>query len=135
MDRGGSVSDVWALEDDYWRFVREGDVESYVRLWHDRFIGWPCDQEHPMRKSSVGAWVQEIRDQKIRVTTSLTREGAEDFGDTVIVHYRFAGTGTYPDGRVEGRGRELKVTHTWLRVGGTWQIIGGMCGDLGPLGE
>jgi hypothetical protein len=130
-----SVSDVWALEDDYWRFVREGNVQSYVRLWHEKFIGWPCDQDHPMQKAWIGGWVQEIRDKRIRVAAALTREGAQEFGDTVVVHYRFTKVDTYPDGRVEGRDRERKITHTWMRVGSTWQIIGGMCGDLKPLGE
>jgi hypothetical protein len=126
-----NVSEVWAREDDYWRFVKAGDVENYVTLWHEKFIGWPCDQDHPMRKSSIGGWVREIRDKKIAVTSVLTREGAEDFGAVVVVHYRFTKEDTYPDGRVEGRGRESKITHTWMRVGSTWQIIGGMCGSLG----
>lgn len=125
-----SVSQVWALEDDYWRFVKAGDVESYVKLWHEKFIGWPCDQDHPKRKSSIGAWVREVRDKKIKVTAELTREGAEDFGDVVVVHYRFTRVDEYPDGRVEGRGRESKITHTWMKVDDTWQIIGGMCGGL-----
>ena len=34
------------------------------------------------------------------------------------------------DGHVEGLGRHYKITHTWMKVGDTWQIIGGMCGDL-----
>ena len=130
-----SVPEVWALEDDYWRFVRSGDVESYVKLWHDKFIGWPCDQDHPKRKASIGDWVRDIRHKKISVSVALTQEGAEDFGDVVIVHYRFSRVDTYPDGRVEGQGRERKITHTWMRVGSTWQIIGGMCGDLAQLGK
>jgi hypothetical protein len=125
-----AVSEVWAREDDYWRFVKAGDVESYMTLWHEKFIGWPCDQDHPMRKSSIGGWVREIRDKKIKVTSVLTREGAEDFGDVVVVHYRFTRVDAYPDGRVEGRGRESKITHTWMRVGSAWQIVGGMCGGL-----
>ena len=127
-----SVSEVWALEDDYWRFVKAGDVENYRTLWHEKFIGWPCDQDHPKRKSSIGDWVQAIRDKKIKVTSNLTREGAEDFGAIVVVHYRFTRVDAYPDGRVEGRGRESKITHTWMRVGRTWQIVGGMCGSLAP---
>jgi ketosteroid isomerase-like protein len=130
-----SVAEVWALEDDYWRFVKAGDVERYVTLWHEKFIGWPCDQDHPKRKSAIGDWVREVRDKKIKVTSALTREGAEDFGDTVVVHYRFTKVDTYPDGRVEGHGRESKITHTWMRVGNTWQIIGGMCGGLTPAGK
>ncbi len=127
-----SVAEVWAREEDYWRFVKAGDVESYVALWHEKFIGWPCDQEHPLRKSSIGAWVQKVRDEKIQVASVMTREGAEEFGTVVVVHYRFTRVDTYPDGRVEGQGRESKITHTWMRVGPTWQIIGGMCGGLAP---
>jgi hypothetical protein len=33
---------VWHLEEYYWHFVSVGDVESYVKLWHDDFVGWPC---------------------------------------------------------------------------------------------
>lgn len=125
-----SVSQVWRLEDDYWRFVAAGDVENYVALWHDKFIGWPCGQDHPKRKISVGAWVQEVRDKRIQVAARLTREGAEDFGNVVVVHYRFTRVDTFPDGRIEGKGKQSKITHTWMRVGDTWLIIGGMCGTL-----
>jgi ketosteroid isomerase-like protein len=125
-----SVSQVWRLEDDYWRFVIAGDVENYVSLWHDNFIGWPCGQKHPKRKATIGNWVQEVRDKQIRVAVDLTREGAEDFGNVVVVHYRFTRVDTYPDGKVEGKGKESKITHTWMRVGDSWLIIGGMCGTL-----
>jgi len=125
-----SIKEVWALEDDYWRYVKAGDVESYVTLWHEKFIGWPCGKDHPARKEAIGDWVREVRDERIAVTSSLTREGAEDFGPVVVVHYRFTKVDTYPDGRIEGRGREEKITHTWMKVGSTWQIIGGMCGGL-----
>jgi len=125
-----NVAEVWAREDDYSRFEKAGDVESYRTLWHDKFIGWPCDQEHPKRKPAIGRWVQKVRDEKIQDTSVMTREGAEDFGTVVVVHYRVTGVYTYPDGRVEGQGSVYKITHTWMRVGPTWQIIGGMCGSL-----
>jgi hypothetical protein len=128
--QGRSVTEVWALEDDYWRYVKAGDIENYVKLWHDQFIGWPCNKDHPSRKSAIGDWVREIRDKKLKVEAVLTREGAQDFGDIVVVHYRFTRVDTYPEGRVEGRGQLSKITHTWKRVGNTWQIIGGMCGSL-----
>lgn len=125
-----SVSQVWRREADYWRFVVAGDVENYVSLWHDKFIGWPCGQDHPKRKASIGDWVREVRDKHIKVAFNLTREGAEDFGNVVVVHYRFTRVDTYPDGTVEGEGKESKITHTWMRLGDSWLIIGGMCGAL-----
>lgn len=124
------IAQVWQREADYWRFVQAGDVESYVTLWHDRFIGWPCGKEHPVRKAAIGDWVREVRDKHLKLDVNLTREGAEDFGDVVVVHYQFTRVNTYPDGKVEGLGEVSKITHTWMMVGNDWLIIGGMCGKL-----
>jgi len=125
-----SVNQVWRREDEYWRFAKAGDVGAYLSLWHDKFIGWPCDEAHPKRKAALGEWVREVREKHIRMTYDLNHEGAEDFGDVVVVHYRVSGVDTYPDGHTEGEGEESKITHTWMRTGDTWLIIGGMCGSL-----
>lgn len=129
------VADVWAREDAYWRYVKAGDVENYVTLWHPDFIGWPCDQPHPMGKASIGDWVRKVRDEKLAVEYSLTHEGAQAFDDVVVVHYSFTMVSTFPDGRIEGAGIEKKITHTWRKVGGDWLIIGGMCGPLERAGK
>jgi len=130
-----SVSAVWSLEHDYWRFVKAGDVENYLTLWHKDFVGWPCHTDHPVGRSGVGGWVQEIRNKRITFTADLTREAAQVFGNIVVVHYRSTMVSTYPDGRVEGRGQESKFTHTWMKVDSSWQIIGGMCGRLPQSGK
>jgi len=129
------IAQVWSREDSYWRFVKAGDVESYRTLWHDSFIGWPCHEDHPVGKATIGNWVQQIRDAKVSFEYGLTREGARDFGNIVVVHYRVTMVSKYPDGHVEGAGQESKITHTWMRTGATWQIIGGMCGRLAPSGK
>ena len=125
-----SVARVWAREAEYWRYVADGDVDRYVTLWDERVIGWPCGAPHPLGKASIGDWVRKVRDEHIRVDAKVTPEGARDFGDVVVVHYSFTRVDTYPDGRVEGRGETRKITHTWMKVGDDWLIIGGMCGDL-----
>jgi ketosteroid isomerase-like protein len=127
-----AVSEVWSLEDDYWRYVKAGDVEGYRTLWHENFVGWPCHEDRPVGKPSIGRWVEEIRESKATFTSEMTREGAQAFGDTVVVHYGVTMVRKYPDGRVEGQGQLSKITHTWMRVGNTWQIVGGMCGRLTP---
>ena len=65
---GENLSAVWSLEDDYWRFVKAGDVEKYLTLWHKDFAGWPCHEDHPAGKSTIGSWVQEIRDKRVTFT-------------------------------------------------------------------
>lgn len=41
---------VWQLEEDYWHFESAGDVDSYVKLWHDDFVGWPCFEWGALRR-------------------------------------------------------------------------------------
>jgi ketosteroid isomerase-like protein len=123
-----SVAAVWNLEDDYWRYVQAGDIASYLTLWNDHFVGWPCLSAHPAAKDSIGNWVRTIRDQHIHFTSLLTHEGAADYGDLVIVYYSTPMLKEYPDGRVAGRDTVWKFTHTWQRESGKWQIVGGMCG-------
>lgn len=129
------ISQVWEREAEYWRYVKTGNVDAYVKLWHDKFIGWPCGTAHPKRKESIGDWVREVRDKRIDVAVDMTQEGAEDFGDIVVVHYSFTRVDTYPDGKVEGKGKQSKITHTWLKQGNEWLIIGGMCGTLSDVAK
>jgi len=125
-----NVAAVWAREELHWRYATAGDAVNYRTLWADGFRGWPCGEPHPTIKAKVTDWVNEIRDQKARLTYELTREGAADFGDVVVVFYQTPMVFEYPGGRVEGRGQILKITHTWRRFGETWLIVGGMCGTL-----
>ena len=99
-----------------------------MTLWHERFVGWPCVRAHPAAKDSIGNWVRRIRDERIRLTSHLKREGAADFGDLVVVYYSTPMLREYPDGRIEGRDTVWKFTHTWRRQGKQWLIVGGMCG-------
>jgi hypothetical protein len=131
--RSSDVDEVWAQEDAYWRYVKAGDVEKYRTLWNDGFRGWPCHDPHPATKAAIGNWVKEIRDGKIQFSYSLTREGASNVGGVVVVYYQTPMIWKYADGRVEGRNDlPRKFTHTWMKAGAKWQIIGGMCGADAP---
>jgi hypothetical protein len=127
-----AVEAVWEMEDTYWRYVQAGDVDRYLTLWHEDFIGWPCamDAMHPLGKGSIGTWVEEIRDEKVRFTYRIQREAGQDFGAVVAVHYSTPMTYAFPDGRITGADQLYKFTHTWLWNGTGWQIISGMCAPL-----
>ena len=125
-----SIEAVWAREEQYWRLVAAGDIDTYRTLWNDDFRGWPCHTPHSATTATIGDWVRVIRDEKVRFGYTLTREGAADFGDIVVVYYQTPMVYEYPDGRVVDRDRVYKFTHTWRRTGDKWLIIGGMCGQL-----
>jgi hypothetical protein len=118
------------MEEAYWRYVKSGDVESYLSLWHEDFVGWPCLTTHPMSKENIGDWVRQVRDEQIAVTYDLRREAVESFGGVVVAYYATPMVYTFPDGRTEYEGQVWKLTHTWMKLNGQWQIVGGMCGQL-----
>ena len=128
--QGANVEAVWAREELYWRYVKAGDLENYLTLWSDGFRGWSCGQPHTTTIAAVGNAVRSIRDQKIQLTYALTREGAADFGDVVVIYYQATQRREFPDGRPTGSGTTSKLTHTWRKFGDVWKIIGGMCAAL-----
>lgn len=124
---------IWKLEEDYWRYVQAGDVESYVKLWHDDFVGWPCHSATPADKSGIGSWVREIRDKHWKFSYTLKPQAARTIGDIVVVHYAAEYVYDYGDGTHSGAGLWRKFTHTWLKTGDRWQIITGMCAAQAPV--
>ncbi|MFZ1742815.1 MAG: nuclear transport factor 2 family protein [Pontixanthobacter sp.] len=119
---------VWALEHDYWRYAEIADNEAYLALWDDSFVGWPGGSELPTGKSNIDSWIGELHaDPTRRIKFWIKPMASAQFGDVVVVHYRYGGnwfdveTGEAVESFGEGR-----ITHTWQRRGNSWQIITGM---------
>ena len=126
-------SAVWQMEEEYWRLVASGNVEDYVTLWHDDFVGWPCFSWTPVGKANVGSWVEEIRDNHWTVAYTLRPLAVQLFGDVAVVHYAAEYIFEHGDGTSKGKGDWRKFTHTWKKMADGWQIIGGMCADQKPV--
>lgn len=124
---------VWNLEEDYWRYVKAGDVDSYITLWHEDFVGWPCHTATPSDKSGIGSWVKDIRDNHWKFDYSLRPLEFRTFGDVVAVHYAAEFVYDYGDGTKSGSGIWRKFVHVWKKTGERWQIITGMCAAQAPV--
>ncbi len=124
---------VWALEEAYWVYVENRDLESYRTLWDERFVGWPRVSVAPVGKQSITDWIPPLHADPGRVYKyELTRKAVRSFGDVVVTHYLArhywvsAKTGEFLDEVI------LKLTHTWMQRGNTWQIVTGMAGNYPP---
>lgn len=133
IDLDDRQEEVWQMEETYWHYVSSGNVEAYVSLWHDDFVGWPCFSWTPARKANIGSWVEEIRDNHWTLTYDLRPEAVQLFGNVAVVHYAAEYVFGYPDGTSRGKGDWRKFTHTWMKVDGDWKIIGGMCAAQKPV--
>jgi ketosteroid isomerase-like protein len=120
---------VWQLEQAYWKYVQAGDLESYRNLWHPNFLGWPNSSARPKRKDHITDWITESTKKGLRLKSyQLEPAASKATGNVVVTHYWI--TDRWVDKEGHGDSETLRITHTWIRISGGWQIIGGMSGTV-----
>lgn len=122
--------EVWAGEEAYWKFVENQDVDGFMALWDQEFIGWSCGAPAPKNyeelRSGIPGWFADVAAEGEK--TTIEPEG-------VIIDEQFAITyltaKTTTSNEADGTDVEtIKIVHTWRRTDDGWKIIGGMCGSL-----
>jgi hypothetical protein len=114
--------EVWAGEQNYFRYLQAKDLKNFMSLWDDNFVGWQDYSERPLRKSDIESGVKE----ELQTTPTSTRpnpmpkpEAIAVFGDVAVTHY------FWPDAD-ETSPFKYRITHTWRRGPEGWRIISGM---------
>ena len=126
---------VWQLEKAYWEYVKANDLENYRALWHENFLGWPFVSATPVRKDHITDWITTNTSKGIKLQAySIEQLAIQVTGDVAINHYRIKATWANDKG-AELRTDALRITHTWIRMNGTWQIIGGMSAPVNVDGK
>ena len=115
--------DVWSMEEAYWERRQQADVEGFMDLWDEDFVGWPYWAPEPMTKADIR---QSVREGVLSglVSFELDPHAIRLFGDIAVVHYSYEVRGRDAAGREANRTGRL--THTWRWHDGKWRIIGGM---------
>jgi ketosteroid isomerase-like protein len=134
----GSAKDeaqIWNLEKAYWECVKANDLEKYCALWHDDFLGWPFVSSVPTRKDHITDWITANTSKRLTLQSySIEPLAIQVTGDIAINHYRIKANWANSEG-AEVRTDALRITHTWIRTHGTWQIIGGMSAPVNEKGQ
>jgi hypothetical protein len=45
------------LEQGYFRYVEDNDLQAYLGLWHKDFLGWPSVNAAPVQKDHITDWI------------------------------------------------------------------------------
>jgi ketosteroid isomerase-like protein len=126
---------VWQLEKAYWEYVKANDLEKYRALWHDDFLGWPFVSSAPVRKDRITDWITTNTSEGIKLQSySIEQLAIQITGDIAIDHYRIKMHWARDQG-TETRNDAMRITHTWIRRQGTWEIIGGMSAPMNAEGK
>jgi ketosteroid isomerase-like protein len=126
---------VWNLEKAYWECVKANDLEKYRALWHEDFVGWPFVSSTPMHKDHITDWITANTSKGIKLQSySIEELAIHVTGDIAIDHYRTRATWANREG-ADVKTDAFRITHTWIRTRGTWQILGGMSAPVNEKGQ
>jgi ketosteroid isomerase-like protein len=116
---------VWKMEHSYWEDVKALDLARYRALWHENFVGWPGVSPAPVRKDHITEWLTAYTAKGLRLQSYVLKPAdSQATGDVVVTHYWLSADWVDEDGHITAQ--TTRITHTWIRAGHTWQIIGGM---------
>jgi hypothetical protein len=123
--QSASEKAVWKLEQLRCHDLVAGDAAGLSSLLHPDELGWPAASPLPQHGDY---FVREVRNNAAKgiQTTSCVVDpvASQAIQNVVVVHFRLTMVRVGKDGsRTEQHSR---LTHTWIRTGNSWQIIGGM---------
>jgi ketosteroid isomerase-like protein len=135
QDSATDEAQVWNLEKAYWEYVKANDLQKYRALWHEDFLGWPYVSSAPTGKDHITDWITANTSKGVKLQSyAIEQLAVRVTGDIAINHYRIKAdwaTGETAKARTDA----LRITHTWIRNHGTWQILGGMSAPVNEKGQ
>lgn len=135
QDSAKDEAQVWSLEKAYWEYVKANDLEKYRTLWHERFLGWPSSSSSPARKDHIGDWITANTSKGVTLQSyEIEQLALQVTGDIAANHYRIKMTWSGPK-PTDIKTEMLRIHHTWIRTGETWQIISGMSAPVNADGK
>jgi len=115
--------EVWALEEAYLSAFENAKHDVIASMLHPDFLGWPRESERPSEKSDVARFLEENYPKPLDLSFELDRAGIRVFGNVVITHSLVTISGKNGGA---GHVQTVRITHTWIREGADWRILGGM---------
>jgi|SRR5437016_5951094 len=104
-----------------WRAIRV----AYLGLWHKDFLGWPSVNAAPVHKDHITDWIAAQTSKGLAFKIVEFKPAAIQVNDDVAVTCYWI-TYKWLDKDGNGAAHTLRITHTLLRDGKDWHIIGGM---------
>jgi hypothetical protein len=88
-------------------------------------VGWPSSSATPTRKNHITDWIIKYQKKGLQLQSYILKPAASQATENVVVtHYLITDRWVDKDG--VGQAEPSRITHTWIRTPGGWQIISGM---------
>ena len=121
MIRDRVEEEIWELEEAYFANLYKADYEALLALVHSRFLGWPSAMPRPVDKEGSARFMRQLVPKPTLCTIKIERGGIRVMGEVALTQYNIR-----VNDPATGKTQSSRITHTWVKDRGRWQLLGGM---------
>jgi ketosteroid isomerase-like protein len=121
-DKQAAKDAIWALEQAIYAGRASGDMSAYLNNTSPDYLAWPPQAPAPLGLAALRANSAGVpATSKERLTMQFV--GIAVHGDTAVIYYTTHRTQHFDGSPAD---ETFETTHTWVRDGGKWRVLGGM---------
>ena len=120
--------DIWKLEERYFTNLYKADYDGVLAMIHPQFLGWPGNLPKPINRDESGLFMKKLIPKPTACAITIEPAGLQQSGDTILTQYTLLVS--CPEIPGKPGLRASRITHTWVRNKGRWQLLGGMSLDI-----
>ena len=119
--------EIWAQEEAYFTHLYQANYEGVLALVHRQYLGWPDGQANPVDYDESARFMKQLITKPTSCKIKIERAGIRISGNTALTQY----TLHVDCGDASGAKKisPSRITHTWVKEGGCWKLLGGMSHD------
>ncbi|MCX6283500.1 MAG: nuclear transport factor 2 family protein [Bacteroidetes bacterium] len=121
---------IWKLEEAYFSDLYKADYKGILSLVDEQFLAWPGAQLRPIDKNESAVFMKKLVPAPSGCSVKIDRQGIRLLEDVALTQYVI---------KVECPGEaggikkiSSRITHTWVKKGSRWKLLGGMSYDILP---
>jgi hypothetical protein len=119
--------EIWALEDVYFTNLYKASYEGVLAIVHGQFLGWPGAVPKPIDKEESARFMKQLIPKPTACTVKIERAGIRLLGEVALTQYIIHINCNDTAGVTKIQ--SSRITHTWVKEGASWKLLGGMSYD------
>lgn len=119
--------EIWALEEAYFTNLYKANYEGVLAIVHSQFLGWPGAVPQPIDKEESARFMKQLAPKPTSCTIKIERAGIRLLGEVALTQYIIHVNCS--DIADVTKIQSSRITHTWVKEGARWKLLGGMSYD------
>ncbi|MHB9112102.1 MAG: hypothetical protein ACYC4D_05680 [Thermoleophilia bacterium] len=119
--------EIWALEEAYFADLYKADNFAVLAVVHSQFLAWPDSMPQPIDEEGSARFMRQLVPEPTSCTTRIEREGIRVLDGVALTQFTIHVSDS--DSGFAENARTSRITHTWVKEGESWKLLGGMSCD------